>query len=197
MTLPNRFEVALIGRNWWVKSWSEGYRVGEAPESRHGLWNMRAASAFPKRVDVPTWTPSNQRNTFYIVGCILISLATSLLGTFKFFWTYIGSLRASRNLSESMANAVIHAPLRWLDTVPTGRILNRFLADFNTVDSILADDLVLLAYYTLQLLGIIIAAALVSPFLLLFAGPLVALCVWCARQYLAGARDLKRLGKSL
>ena len=94
-----------------------------------------------------------------------------------------------------MTAAVLHAPLRWLDTVPTGRILNRFIADFNVVDSSLANHLVLLVYSGLQLIGIIVAGALVSPYLLLLAVPLLTICTIYARQYLAGARDVKRLGR--
>ncbi len=94
-----------------------------------------------------------------------------------------------------MTEAVLHAPLRWLDTVPTGRILNRFIADFNIIDSSLANDLVLLVYCGLQLAGIIVAGTIVTPFLLVFAVPLLAICIAYARQYLAGARDVKRLGR--
>ena len=119
----------------------------------------------------------------------------SILGTFKFFWVYIGSIRASRYLFDQMTEAVLHAPLRWLDTVPTGRILNRFIADFNIIDSSLANDLVLLVYGGLQLAGIIVAGTIVTPFLPVFAVPLLAICVAYARLYLAGARDVKRLGK--
>lgn len=93
-----------------------------------------------------------------------------------------------------MTVAVLHAPLRWLDTVPTGRILNRFIADINTIDTNLANHLVLLAFFFLQLVGIMLAGSLVSPYLLLLALPLIGLCYFYAHRYLAGARDVKRLG---
>ena len=95
-----------------------------------------------------------------------------------------------------MTTAVLHAPLRWLDTVPKGRILNRFTADFNVVDSTLANHLTLFVCSGLQLTGIIVAGALISPWLFLFFVPLLIVCVLYARMYLAGARDVKRLRKS-
>ena len=196
----SRFEVALVWRNWWVKAWSEGYVSAEGG-TRYGdpsqeLMSKRRQDGYQMTMTLSTFKITTcKSNTSYVIGCICISLLVSLLGTFKFFWVYIGSLRASRHLSEDMTAAVLHAPLRWLDTVPTGRILNRFIADFNVVDSSLANHLVLLVYSGLQLIGIIVAGAIVSPYLLLLAVPLLAICTMYARQYLAGARDVKRLGK--
>lgn len=96
-----------------------------------------------------------------------------------------------------MTSAVLHAPLKWLDTVPVGRILNRFIADFNVIDSKLATDLASLIHYGLRVGGITIAGALVSPWLILCVIPLIATCIAYARMYLAGARDVKRLGMFL
>ena len=142
------------------------------------------------------FTTNDPRNTYYVIGCILISLLASFLGTFKFFWVYLGSLRASRRFFKSMTTAVLHAPLHWLDAVPKGRVLNRFTADFNVVDSALATHLVLFVYSGLQLSGILVAGALISPLLFLFFVPLLIVCVLYSQMYLAGARDLKRLRKS-
>ena len=168
-----------MGRNWWIKTWSESY---EKVRHRNALATF---SIGPHR-----------SNKFYLIGSICISILASILGTFKFFWVYIGSFRASRSLSNEMTDAVLHAPLRWLDTVPTGRILNRFIADFNIIDTNLANHLVLLTYFFMQLVGIMVAGGLVSLYLLLLALPLMSLCYFFAHQYLAGARDVKRLGMS-
>ena len=105
----------------------------------------------------------------------------------------MGSLKASRHLFEKLTYAVLRAPLRWLDTVPVGRILNRFTADFVVVDSKMANDLGFLLYELVQLIGIMVAGIFVSPLILLFAILLLVLCVLVATHYLAGAREVKRL----
>ena len=194
-----RFETALVGRNWWVKNWSEGPEIGPRTHVL-SVTPKLTSMAYPYTLEKYTATAgpsidSHQKNEYHIIVYFCISVILCILGTFKFFWVYIGSIRASRVLFDKMTTAVLHAPLRWLDTVPTGRILNRFTADFNVLDSILATNLVLLLYNGLQLVGIIIVGVIVSPYLLLCAFPLLAICVLYARQYLAGARDVKRLGK--
>jgi hypothetical protein len=52
-----------------------------------------------------------------------------------------------------------------MDTVPLGRILNRFTADFNVVDGRLANDISFGAYNFFRLLGVIVAGCVlfISP----------------------------------
>lgn len=57
-----------------------------------------------------------------------------------------------------MTNAVLHAPLRWLDSTPTGRILNRFTGDFQQLDGIQAYAIGFSMYNIMSVLGVVIAA---------------------------------------
>jgi hypothetical protein len=58
---------------------------------------------------------------------------------------------------EQLTYAVLRAPLRWLDTVPVGRVLNRFTADFNVFDANQAYGLSFLLWNFLQVIGVAIA----------------------------------------
>lgn len=209
LTGNSRSEVVLVGRNWWVKSWSgavprnpqivsaaTGLLTQQLFVSKHSVYAHRFGALEEKNTTLPIAAiRANERNTFYIAGYFGISFLICLLGIMKFIWVYIGSIRASRVLFTNMTAAVLNAPLSWLDSMPTGRILNRFVGDFCVIDSRLANNLVLLLYNGLQLVGIIFAGVLVSPYLLFCAVPLLAVCIAYARIYLAGARDVKRLGK--
>jgi ABC-type multidrug transport system fused ATPase/permease subunit len=69
---------------------------------------------------------------------LLIFLIISLAGAFStLFYIAIGyyaSLRASRKLFQAMLFRLARAPSRFFDVTPMGRVLNRFVSDFNTVD---------------------------------------------------------------
>lgn len=67
---------------------------------------------------------------------------------------YIG-FRAAKRLFERMTYTVLRTPLRWIDTVPTGRILNRFTQDTFTMDRMLAPNLSMLLTSCLSLVVII------------------------------------------
>lgn len=122
-----------------------------------------------------------------------LSVIICALGTLRYLWVFYGSIRASRLLFEKLTHTVLRAPLRWLDTVPVGRVLNRFTTDFNVIDSNMAKDMGFMLYNVLQLAGIIIAGLFVSPYMILFAVVLVGICLHFALRYLAGAREVKRL----
>ena len=128
------------------------------------------------------------------VGVYLgLSVLICFLFVVKFFSVLAGSIKASRVLFEDFSNAIFHAPLRWLDTTPTGRILNRFTADFNVIDESMADGLGFLMNQVFQLAAILVAGVLVSPLQIVFAATLLSICVYLARLYLPGTREVKRI----
>jgi ABC-type multidrug transport system fused ATPase/permease subunit len=106
---------------------------------------------------------------------------------------YVGSIHASKVLFDRLTYVVLRAPLRWLDTVPVGRILNRFTSDFHMIDSHIASDLGFMLYNVLEVAGVVIAGLFVSPLMIIFAIILLVICMNYALYYLAGAREVKRL----
>lgn len=77
--------------------------------------------------------------------------------------------------------------------MPVGRILNRFSADFNLLDSRLGFELTLMLMFSMDCLGVVIAGLIVSPMLVLPAAVLVSVSLFYARKYLNAAREMKRL----
>ena len=136
---------------------------------------------------------SSQALWAYVGVYLALSILICLLFVMKFLSVLIVSIKASRKLFEDFSNAVFHAPLHWLDTVPTGRLLNRFTADFNVIDESMADGLGFFLNQLLQMIAILGAGALVSPFIIIIAGLLLLVCVYLARLYLPGTRDVKRI----
>lgn len=64
-------------------------------------------------------------------------LLVQIVRVISFF--FVG-LTASKALFQRMTHAILRAPLRWIDTVPSGRILNRFTSDTFVVDRRLSNQ---------------------------------------------------------
>ena len=184
------YQALLLGRAWWISLWARSYK----PET--SLFVQRGAYyIFDRKAGVVSTNQHQESDAlvFYLTIYVAISVAVCLMGTLKYFCVFIGSIRASRILFERLTYTILRAPLRWLDTVPLGRILNRFTADFVAVDSKMGHDLAFMIYQIIQLVGIIVAGSFVSPFMLLLAVALLIICLFFGVRFLAAAREVKRL----
>ncbi|XP_067013839.2 ATP-binding cassette sub-family C member 4 isoform X2 [Anabrus simplex] len=101
--------------------------------------------------------------------------------------------RSSKGLHEKMFSSVLHTTMRFFDTNPSGRIMNRFSKDVGTVDEMIPFLLLVAVQIVFVATGIIILAAMQNAWILI---PLVvaAFMFWKVSQlYLATADDVKRL----
>ena len=139
-------------------------------------------------------SPRHDPKLGYYLG-IYIAIAASewIMGSLRSYFVFMATLKASRRLFEGILHTILRAPLRWLDTVPIGRILNRFSADFNLLDSRLGFELMFMLMFFMDCMGVMIAGIIVSPVLTGPAAALILVCILIARKYLSVAREMKRL----
>lgn len=120
-------------------------------------------------------------------------MTTALLGILRFISSYFLAVRASTTIFKKMLFSILRSPLRWLDSVPTGRILNRFTADFNVIDERLPLSWSLFFSNLLRLVGIVVASCFASAYLIPPAMLLLGLGTVTGVGYLVVSRPLKRL----
>ena len=186
-----RSVVSDMRQSWWVNVWTRSYRT----ESTFFITQPSAVQylQFDHPIQQIAESQSNHSLWYYLGVYIGLSITIIVIGTVRYFVTFVASIRASRILFEKLSYTVLRTPLRWLDTVPVGRVLNRFTADFNILDSRIAHNLGFAFYMILELIGITIAGFFVSYFMILFAAALSCIALYIALRYLYGAREVKRL----
>ena len=182
--------LVYLARSYWISVWTRSYHT----EASVGARLVQQPGRLVHHLKSEFTTVQLDPDLAYYLGVYLgISLLAWLVGTVRYFAVFVASIRASKVLFEDLAFAVLRAPLRWLDTTPTGRILNRFTADFNMLDSRISMDISFMLHNAMQVLSVIIAGLFVSPFMIIFAVVLLAISVFYAHRYLSGAREVKRL----
>ncbi|KAL7935404.1 P-loop containing nucleoside triphosphate hydrolase protein [Trichoderma chlorosporum] len=194
-----------LSRTYWIKIWASSYEQVDSSSMHVMVYQNRKtlqtqffsqpmssanSTDFATGLRMETQTRSLW---FYLGVYCLISTISVLVSVSRLYGIYSGSLRASRKIFQGILRSVLRAPLRWLDTVPTGRILNRFTGDFTSMDSSLATNFYYFATVTWEMLGILVAALFVSPFMIIVAIVLLTGCTYYAQQYIAAARTIKRL----
>lgn len=209
------YEAGNVGRNWWLQIWTGGQQKSSASANANFLSNSTSSpnplsefgmsSAFSyqhgalhaaARPPVHLATESSQDLAFYLGIYGAIALASGIVGCLRIVIMYYMSLRASRILFRQILHTVVRTPLRWLDTVPVGRILNRMTADFDVIDNRLANSTSFFVARILGLCAICAASTLVTPYVLPFAGVLVIVAGVIGKKYMDGARPMKRLESS-
>ena len=178
-------KLQLTFQSWWVSVWTGSSNPPSQPTdsettSEHAL-NQFGIYLVDKSL------------MFYLSIYVCFSVAACVVGTLRTLVLALASVESSRQLFNALLIAVLRSPLRWLDTVPLGRILNRFTSDIYILDWRLGYDIGHFVYKVLELAGILAAGVLVSPTLLVFACVLLVLCLQLSNIYLTGMREIKRL----
>ncbi|CAI9118854.1 OLC1v1020481C1 [Oldenlandia corymbosa var. corymbosa] len=135
-----------------------------------------------------TFNPSLFIEVYAIIGVI----SCILVGLRMFLQTFIG-LKTAQSFFDQMLESVLHAPMSFFDTTPSGRILTRASNDQFNVDVLIPfflSQTVAMYFTVIGILFIIIQNAWPAAFLIF---PLIWLNFWYRRYYLSTSRELSRL----
>ncbi|CAH1760450.1 12433_t:CDS:10 [Entrophospora sp. SA101] len=149
----------------------------------HASKEFNSETTIKEKVDV----------NFYIGVYVLIGLFTSILASFRSYYMFMGSLSASKKFHTALVDQILKAKIRFFDTTPIGRIMNRFSKDMETIDQDLSPILMFLIHSCFATAAVIFAISLVMP-QFLFAGILIAIIfIIISAYFIATSRDLKRI----
>lgn len=155
-----------VGGNVWLKHWSEvNTEYGENPDTTKYL----AIYLF-----------------FGVTAASLTVVYTLVL------WIFC-TIRAAKALHDEMLCRVIRSPMSFFDTTPLGRVINRFTADVNRVDEVLARVFSNFFTNTFKVLFALFVISSANPAFVVFIVPIAFLYIYYQKFYMRTSRELKRL----
>lgn len=122
-----------------------------------------------------------------IIFCLMFAAWLRYLRCFQV------ALRASKTLHDGMFKSIITTTMRFFDTNPSGRILNRFAKDIGAIDEILPKAMIDASFHIFNMTGVIIIAVTINPFFLI---PILILSFFfnfVRKVYLKSSKNVKRL----
>ncbi|CAG9768692.1 unnamed protein product [Ceutorhynchus assimilis] len=138
------------------------------------------------------WLSKMQDNIVVITYSVLIGLVIILtIGRSLTFYRFCN--KASIRLHNNMFYKIVYATMRFFNTNPSGRILNRFSKDMNQVDEVLPLCLLDSLQIALNVVAISLVVASVNSWMLIPTVVILIIFYFLRIFFLATSRDLKRL----
>nr|XP_045592637.1 ATP-binding cassette sub-family C member Sur-like [Procambarus clarkii] len=205
--LEERMEQGVsVALDFWLESWSGEANSWNATEHK----NWQAFDSYSKQADDPTGRSSpvqphiinireryqtfvsdTMRYYFTVyallsVTAIVLSLSTNLLAQFA-------AGRGRRRLHQDMLENLVRCPIRFFDTTPAGRIMNRFTTDTAMIDKELARSVTHLLFFVLLVTSAVLVNVVITPAFLAVAAPICGIYYAVQKFFRCSSRELKRL----
>ncbi|XP_029465938.1 canalicular multispecific organic anion transporter 1 [Rhinatrema bivittatum] len=158
---------AFVGQNMWLSVWTEDSNSNAS----------YSASQRDMRVGV--------------FGALGVAQGIFVfLGAFLFA---AGAIRASRLLHVQLLQNILHVPMHFFDTTPSGRIINRFAKDIFTIDETIPVSFRSLVSCILGVISTLVMICSATPIFAAVIIPLAIFYYFVQRFYVATSRQLRRL----
>lgn len=136
-----------------------------------------------------TFTPRLFIFVYGIVGIISCLFVTAR----AFVITFLG-LKTAQGFFNQILDSILHAPMSFFDTTPSGRILNRASTDQTNVDLSIPLFLGMTIVMYFNLLSILVVTCIYAWPTAILLVPLLWVNLWYRGYYIANSRELTRLG---
>ncbi|XP_027350771.1 ABC transporter C family member 4-like isoform X1 [Abrus precatorius] len=129
---------------------------------------------------------------FISIYATITAVSVILVVIRSYFFTFL-SLKTAQSFFTQILHSLLHAPMSFFDTTPSGRILSRASTDQTNVDVMLPLFLGIVIAMYITVLSILIIICQNSWPTAFFVVPLLWLNIWYRGYYLASSRELTRL----
>ncbi|XP_054728886.1 probable multidrug resistance-associated protein lethal(2)03659 [Anastrepha obliqua] len=135
---------------------------------------------------------STKRMQIVIIYTMLM-LGTLLLYIVRTFGFFFICLAISLRLHDYLFNGIIRARMRFFNTNPSGRILNRFSSDIANIDITLPQTMLDSYSFYVNIIAVLAIVAFANYWLLIPEFIVISLLYFCRGLYIRASRSLKRI----
>nr|QLH55672.1 mutant ABCC2_R1 protein [Plutella xylostella] len=127
----------------------------------------------------------------YIYGALVLTII--VMSFMRLFGFVTMTMRAAANIHDLMFRNLIRATMRFFDTNPSGRVLNRFSKDMGGMDELLPRSILQAFQMYLSMASVLTLNAVSLPWTLIPTVLLLGLFIRYLKWYLNAAQSVKRL----
>ncbi|KAG2195149.1 hypothetical protein INT47_006598 [Mucor saturninus] len=202
-------QASVMGQDYWIKVWSSAYTslkqvvFNYSEFSAMSTPNEHIANAMhsynfmiPASVKAFATVMKEGKAVdvgYYLGIYFLIGMLSLCLTTIRYMVLFAGSLEASKRIHAQLLDRILRAKVRFFDTTPMGRIVNRFSSDLETIDQAVAPSLSFLVYSIVATLYVTVLVSVITPAFIIPGVFVAYMFKSMGLYYLNSSRDLKRL----
>ncbi|XP_059153099.1 multidrug resistance-associated protein 1-like [Physella acuta] len=105
---------------------------------------------------------------------------------------YLRMVEASKHLHDDLLENIMHQPMKFFDTTPVGRILNRFSRDVDMVDSTMPRLVRMFSQQLFTVLSVVVVISYTTPLFVAAIFPVVIIYYLLQKLYIPTSRQLRR-----
>ncbi|KAI9318952.1 P-loop containing nucleoside triphosphate hydrolase protein [Dichotomocladium elegans] len=197
-------QASTLGQDYWIKVWAGAYAESgneyDGNSATGAFSTFRLPSSEPGAFTIQYIHTSSVQATAeeinvkrYLGLYFLIGVVALIITSLRSLVLFLGAIRASRRLHEQLLTKILRAKVRFFDSTPLGRIVNRFSSDMGTIDQDTSPMLSFLMYSIVATTCVVLLISFVIPGFIL-PGFIIAILYWfIGSYYLATSRDMKRM----
>ena len=166
------------------------YFRADSEESRMYYENGGVEEGRPDKIMTKS---SVKDREFYIIVYSVIVILIFIVGITRSFTFYAVCLRCSQRLHDLVFGALIRASMRFFDTNPSGRILNRFSKDMGAIDELLPKAILDSGQIILMAVGSLTITCIANVYFIIPIIVIGFIFYWVRKVYLKTSKNVKRL----
>ncbi|KAG8183008.1 hypothetical protein JTE90_017096 [Oedothorax gibbosus] len=168
-----------MGTDFWLSAWSEN----SVSRTENGTKDNESGISDEEAGEI----------SYYINIYAILSGASIVLAFVTNLIAQLTSLKAVKVLHNRMLLNIVKCPMKFFDSTPVGRVINRFSSDMSTIDKKIPVTLPILLRFILLCLSAIVVDMIVTPYFIIVVIPVAAIYYFLQHFFRFTSRELQRL----
>jgi ABC-type multidrug transport system fused ATPase/permease subunit len=129
----------------------------------------------------------------FLIGYVLLALLLNSIHLFRAYFFLSRGLEAGKRIHQKLLRGIFSAPMRFFESTPTGRILNRFSRDLEAIERDLPANLIDVSHCGLDIVIVCVLLLFLEPLSVLILLPIFFLYFRLHKQFRPTSRECQRL----
>ncbi|KAI9339377.1 P-loop containing nucleoside triphosphate hydrolase protein [Obelidium mucronatum] len=178
--------IVRVFNDYWIKLWADSYAKPDGLDSVDmGMFMLRGGAGFN--------TPAVVSSMTYLRTGGFWNWSLVSRGEGAVFIRCVGSYMASKWFHKKLIERIIFAPMRFFDTTPIGRILNRATKDISVIDNGVMTNFEEVMGTVMDALAVLAVIFSITPIFIFSLFPILLIYYFVSSRFLTCQREMKRL----